>query len=123
MHDPEIQLEDGMFYLGICGPRFKNGTRILMSSFSNNSLVSRRGCGHCVHAIALTTKRARNLWAELSSYIPTPNGAFDVFVQHYTSRSDHHYYILGANKEWPRHTGHRGIAYQDRQQFRSEVWY
>jgi hypothetical protein len=123
MYHSEIQLKDGMFYLGICGPKFANNTPTLIASFSNNSLLSRRGYGHCVHAIGLTIKRARSFWGEISSYIPTPTGSFDVFMQSYSVRSGNPYYIFGGNMEWPPKTGHYGIAYQDRRRFRSEVWY
>jgi hypothetical protein len=122
MHHPEIQLTDGMFYLGICGPTYANDNRTLITSFSNNSLLTRRGYGMCTHAMGITTKRAISLWGELSSYIPTPLAAVDVYIGNYCIRSGKHYYILGANMQWPPNTGHHSIAYQDRSRFRSEVW-
>ncbi len=122
MHHPEVRLTDGMFYLGICEPSLANDNRTLITSFSNNSLLSRRGCGFCAHAMGITTKRARTFWTEISLYCPIPNGATDIYIYRYCARSGNHYYILGANMQWPPKTGHHGIAYQDRSRFRSEVW-
>jgi hypothetical protein len=123
MHHPEIQLTDGMFYLGICGPEFTNDNLTLITSFSNNSLLSRRGHGMCTHAIGLTTKRARSFWGEISSYIPTPDkSAVDVYMDNYCVRSGNRYYILGANSVYQPSNNHYGIAYQDRRRFRSLVW-
>jgi hypothetical protein len=122
MHHPEVRLTDGMFYLGICEPSLANDNRTLITSFSNNSLLSRRGCGFCAHAMGITTKRARTFWTEISLYCPIPNGATDIYIYRYCARSGNHYYILGENMQWPPKTGHHGIAYQDRSRFRSEVW-
>ena len=122
MYNPEIQFDHGMFYLGICGPQFAKDNRTLNTSFSNNTLLSRRGCGFCVHAVGFTIKRARSLWGEISIYIPAPIGAFDVFLQTYIDRSGRYPFILGANAEWPPGTGHHGVAYQDRARFGSQVW-
>jgi hypothetical protein len=124
MHHPEIQLTDGMFYLGICAPEFTNDNRTLITSFSDNSLLSRRGYGMCTHAMGLTTQRASSLWGEISSYIPTPGkSAVDVYMGNYCIRSGNRYYILGANLLYQPNNDHYGIAYQDRQRFRSLVWY
>lgn len=121
MHRPEIQLEDGLFYLGICGPKFASNNHSLIIPFTNNSLLSRKGCGRCAHGMALTTKRARNFWTEISLYCPIPNGPTDIYVDNHCLKNGD-YYVLGANLQWPPNSGHYGIAFQDRERFRSEVW-
>ncbi len=122
MHYPDVQLKHGMFYLGICGPKFPNDSHALIASFSNNSLLSRRGCGMCTHAVGLTTERARSLWGEISSYLPHPRGAVDSYIRNYCVRSGNPYYILGANLLYEPNINHYGIAYQDRERFHSEIW-
>ncbi len=122
MHHPDIQLNHGMFYLGICGPTFTHDNRTIIIPFSNNSLFSRQGYGFCAHGTGLTAKRARSFWTEISLYSPIPNGATDIYIHNYCVRSGNRYYVLGSNLQWPRGTGHYGIAYQDRGRFRSEVW-
>jgi len=122
MHHPEIQLKHGIFYLGMCAPKFTNDNGTIIARFSNNSLLSRQGHGLCAHAMGLTIKRARSFWTEISLYCPIPNGPTDIFLHHYFRKSGNRYYILGSNLQWPPHTGHFGIAYQDRKRFQSEVF-
>ncbi len=122
MHHPEIQLKHGAFYLGICGPTFSNDTQTLITLFSNNTLLSKKGCGRCLHGMGLTTKRARTFWTEISLYHPIPDGPTDIYFDKYCLKNGNLYYILGANMHWPPNTGHYGIAYQDRQRFRSQVF-
>lgn len=121
MHYPEIQLKHGVFYLGICGPTFASDNRSLITPFSNNSLITQKGCGACAHAMGLTTKRAKDFWMEISLYCPIPNGSTDTYIYNYCVKNDN-YYILGSNLQWPTNSGHYGIAFQDRQRFRSEIW-
>jgi len=122
MYHPEIQLKHGVFYLGICEPKFTNDKHTIISRFSNNNLLSRKGYGFCAHGMGLTIKRARDFWTEISLYCPIPNGSTDVYLRNYCVKSENHYYILGANLELPPSTGHYGIAYQDRNRFSSQVW-
>jgi hypothetical protein len=121
MHHPEIQLKHGVFYLGICGPTFTSDNYSLITPFSNNSLLSHTGCGRCVHAMGITTKRARDFWIEISLYYPIPNGPTDIYIHNYCAKSEN-YYILGSNLQWPPSSRHYGIAFQDRQRFPSEIW-
>jgi hypothetical protein len=72
--------------------------------------------------MGLTKKRARTFWTEISLYHPIENGPADIYIDKYCLKNENHYYILGANMEWPPKTGHYGIAYQDRQQFHTQVW-
>ena len=122
MHHRDILLKHGAFYLGMCGPKFYNDDRALKTPSSNGNLLSRQGCGRCVHGMAVTTKRARTLWTEMSLYFPNPNGPTDAYLDEYCVKSGNHYYVLGGNKEWPPNSGHGGIAYQDRERFRSGIW-
>jgi hypothetical protein len=119
MQNQEIQLDHGVFYLGICGPTFANNSRPLVTKFSNNSLLSYKGYGWCAHGMGLTTKRAKDFWLDMSLYRPTPDGAIDFFLREYCIRSRKDYYILGSNLHWPPQTGHYGIAFQDRGRFYS----
>lgn len=120
MNNPVIQLKHGLFYLGICGPKFSTDNRPIIASFSNNSLLSRKGCGRCVHAIGLTTRRLKHLWFDISLDRPVPRGPTDIFIHKYCEKNDN-YYILGSNVHSPLDSGHYGIAYQDRKTFFSEV--
>lgn len=121
MYNPEIQLKHGLFYMGICGPIFENNSQPLITPFTNNSLLSYKGCGNCAHAMGLTKRRAKNFWTDISLYCPIPNGATDIYINRYCSKNDN-YYIFGSNIEWPPNIQHYGIAFQDRDRFRSRVW-
>ncbi|UJR07948.1 hypothetical protein I4U23_012227 [Adineta vaga] len=121
MKHPEIHLKDGLFYLGICGPKFSNKTHRFITNISNRTILSSKAFGWCAHAMGLTTKRARNLWFDISLYRPNPEGSIDSFVREYSIRSKSEYYVLGSNLHWPPKTGHYGIAYQDRARFHSEM--
>lgn len=121
MDNPEIQIKDGFFYLGICGPAY-NDTQPLISKNTKNTLQSRKGCGYCLHASAITKRRSRLFWAEISSYRPSLNDAsLDLHVRSYSIRSKNYFYILGTNFLYPPGTGHYGIAYQDRGKFSTTV--
>jgi hypothetical protein len=121
MQNSEIQINHGVFYLGICGPIFSNDSRSLISTNTNNSLLSSKGYGWCAHAMGLTTKRAKDFWIEMSLYRPNPDAAIDFFLREYCIRSRNQFYILGSNLHWPPGTDHYGIAFQDRGRFRSEM--
>lgn len=121
MYNPEIQIKHGFFYLGICGPTLINDTQPLISKHSNNSLQSRKGCGFCLHASAVTTNRSRLLWTEISSYRPNIDGSLDKQMQDFCVRSKSSFYTLGTNLHYPPATGHYGIAYQDRGRFSTTV--
>ncbi|CAF4104655.1 unnamed protein product, partial [Rotaria sordida] len=121
MYHPEIQFKHGIFYLGICGPTFASDNHTLIIPFSNNSLLSHKGCGSCVHGMGLTTKRARQLWVEISLYCPIPNGPADIYIHNYCTKNGD-YYILGSNLHSPQSSDHYGIAFQDRRRFSSEIW-
>jgi hypothetical protein len=119
MQNPEIQLNHGVFYLGICGPTFPEGNAPLLSKSANNTLSSHKGYGWCTHAMGLTTKRAKTFWVEISLYRPSPEGGMDLYLVEFCSRSKNHYYTLGSNLHWPPGIGHVGIAFQDRGRFQS----
>ena len=105
-------MKDGFIYLGICGPTFDNNSQSLISKNTNNSLISQRGYGYCLHATAITVKRARLFWSEISSYRPnSPDSALDLQVRDYSIRSKQHYYTFGSNFLYPPGTGHYGIAF------------
>lgn len=118
---PEIQVKDGFFYLGVCAPTYDNTTKSLISKNTNNLLYSQRTCGFCLHATAITAKRAQLFWTEVSSYRPNVEGSLDKIMQIFCIRSKSFFYTFGTNFHWPPDTEHRGIAYQDRGRFSSTV--
>jgi hypothetical protein len=117
MDNREIQQKDGFFYLGICEPTFDNDSQPLISNDKTKGLESRKGCGTCLHASAITTNRSGLFWAEVSSYRPNLDSTMGNILQDYCVRSRNSYYILGTNFLYPPGTRHCGIAYQDRGKF------
>lgn len=68
MYDKEVQENDGLFYLGICGPTFNFTDRPLQAkAVINETVFHYRGYGFCGHALAFTTRRARLFWTDISS--------------------------------------------------------
>ena len=122
MYHPEVQIEDGVFYLGICGPTFAISDHSLPVRLSNNSLLIQKGCGRCAHGMGFTTKRAKHFWTDISLYCPIPNGPADIYIHKHCAKTGN-YYILGSNLHWPPGSRHYGIAFQDRQRFHSQVWW
>jgi hypothetical protein len=122
MYTPEVQVKDGFFYLGICGPTYPNGSTIIISDNTNGTLYSKKGCGYCLHASAITAKRARLFWTEISSYRPNPTeSSLDLHLRSYSIRSGNYFYIFGSNYLYPPGTGHFGIAFQDRGRFSTSI--
>jgi len=121
MKNPEIHLQHGFFYLGICRPKFERKSRPLITKFSNNRLLSSKGYGLCTHAMGLTTKRAKSFWTEITLYFSTPYSAIDIFLRNYCIRSGNRYYVLGSNLNGSPKTKQFGIAFQDRKTFPSRI--
>jgi hypothetical protein len=122
MYNPEIQIKDGFLFLGICGPTFDNDSPPLISKNTNNTLISQKGYGFCLHASGITAKRSRLFWTEISSYRPSsPKNALDFLFRQYCIRSKKYFYIFGTNFHYPPGTGHYGIAFQDRERFGSII--
>ena len=122
MNNPEIQVKDGFMYLGICGPTYSNETQPILLKNRNEPVISQKGYGYCLHATAITTKRSKLFWTEISSYLPDPGDvSLDYQLRQYSLRSGTSFYTLGTNFEFPPGTGHFGIAYQDRGRFWSTV--
>ena len=122
MFNPQVQLKDGFMYLGICGPKFDNDTSMLVSSDTNNTLVSQRSYGFCMHASGVTARKSLLLWAEISSYRPNAaDSSLDLQMRDYSMRSGNHYYTFGSNFLYPPGTGHFGIAFQDRGRFSTTI--
>ena len=122
MFNSEVLFKDGFMYLGICGPNFDTDTRVLVSSETNNTMISQRGYGFCMHASGITARKSRLFWSEIASYRPNaPDSSLDLQVRDYLFRSGNHYYTFGSNFLYPPGTGHFGIAYQDRGRFSTTV--
>ncbi|CAF1351716.1 unnamed protein product [Adineta steineri] len=123
MQRPQIQLEDGFFYLGICGPEYNNYSQIIISENTNNTLISQKGYGYCLHASGITAKRSKIFWDEMSSYgLNAYDQPLDSQLHEYSMRSKKHFYIFGTNFHYPSpNIRHYGIAYQDRGTFRSSI--
>jgi hypothetical protein len=122
MIHPEVQMKDGFFYLGICGPLGPNISQTIVASNTRKALFSSKGYGYCLHASAITAKRARLFWTEISSYRPNPTEkSLDFQLRVYSIRSQSTFYVFGANFQFPRKTAHYGVAFQDRGQFPTTV--
>ena len=122
MTHPQIKYHDGFFYLGACGPEYLNKTPIITIKNTNETLVSKKGYAFCLHASAITAKRSRLFWTDISSYRPGSSDlSLDLQLRDYSIRSGNHFYILGSNFEFPPLEEHYGIAYQDRGRFISTV--
>jgi len=122
MHNPEVQLKDGFLYLGICGPDFNNDSQPIISKNTNNSLISKKGYGFCLHATGITAKRAKMFWGEIASYRPNSGEkSLDYQVREYSMKSKNFFYTFGSNFHYPPGTGHYGVAFQDRGKFWSSI--
>ena len=122
INNTAIQLNDGFIYLGICGPTFSNRTRPLITKNTNETLISQKSYGFCLHASGITARRSRLFWAEISSYRPNPaNVALDSQLRDYSIRSNKHFYTFGSNFVYPPGAGHYGVAYQDRGRFSTTI--
>ena len=120
LNNPEIRKKHGFLYLGICGPIWDNVDPIISENTEKN-LTSQIGCGFCLHAAAITPRRSRFFWTEVSSYRPNDDGSLDKMVQSYCVRSGNHFYTFGSSFHYPMNTGRYGIAFQDRGRFGSTV--
>ena len=124
LYNPEIQRQDGFVYLGICGPSFLNDTKPIVAKVTanvNQTLISRKGPGCCLHASCITAKRSLLFWTEISSYRPNLDLSLDKQLNDYSIRSSTFFYTFGANLLYPPGTDHFGIAYQDRGRFSNTV--
>ena len=115
MNNRDIQMKDGFLYLGICSPTFSNTDRAILLKSTNDGVVSRKGYGPCLHASAITAKRSKLLWTEISSYRPSiSERSLDHQLQEFCMKSKTHFYTLGSNFHYPPGTAHYGIAYPAR---------
>ena len=122
MNNRQIQYNDGFLYLGICGPVYSKIHQPILIKSTNDGLLSRKGYGYCLHASAITAKRSKLLWTEISTYRPSSGElSLDFQLRLFCRRSNTNFYTLGTNLEYPPGTGHYGIAYQDRGRFESTV--
>ena len=122
MNNRGIQMNDGFFYLGICAPTYSNDDPPILLQSTNDGIISRKGYGFCLHASAITAKRAKLFWTEISSYRPgIDDRSLDHQLREFCQRSKTTFYTVGANMELAPGTGHYGIAFQDRGRFESTV--
>lgn len=117
MSNAEILREHGFFYLGRCVANYDNDSQAIVFNQTNNRLVSRKGCGLCRHATAITTQRAELFWTEIASYRPGHEGAIDYILNDYCQRNRNHFYTFGSNIQSPFDSYHTGIAFQNHQRF------
>ncbi|CAF1192285.1 unnamed protein product [Adineta ricciae] len=122
MSHPDVHLKDGFFYLGICEPKYNKDTQMIVLKDTNNSVISKRNYGYCLHATAITAKRSRIFWGEIASYRPNANEkSLDYQLREFSMRSKSYFYTFGSNLHYPPGTGHFGVAFQDRGKFWSTV--
>ena len=121
LNDPQVKTNDGFFYLGMCEPQYPRNETYTFKN-STPMLVIRKAYGFCLHASAITKKRARLFWTEISSYRPNAQEkSLDYQLRAYCERSKNLFYVVGTNFHFPPNTQHYGIAYQDRARFISTV--
>jgi len=101
-----------------CRPSFLNNTEPFIERNTNDSLISRRGYGFCLHASGITAKRSKLFWTEISSYRPNPpDSSLDFQLRGYSMRSKTYFYTFGASFDFPSLEEYSGIAYQDHSPF------
>lgn len=121
INDPQVKTQDGFFYLGMCEPQYPRNE---LYTFKNSTpmLVIPKAYGFCLHASAITKRKARLFWTEISSYRPNAQEkSLDYQLRAYCERSKHLFYVVGTNFHFPPNSQHYGIAYQDRTRFISTV--
>ncbi|UJR32546.1 hypothetical protein I4U23_020008 [Adineta vaga] len=122
MSHPGVQLKDGFFYLGICGPEYSNHTETIILKDTNSTLISKRNYGYCLHATAITAKRSLTFWSTIASYRPNANEkSLDYQLREFSMKSTNYFYTFGSNFHYPPGSGHFGVAFQDRGKFWSTV--
>ena len=123
MRDREVQLNDGFFYLGTCNSSFNVTSRPLTSNLKANHLFHHyRGHGLCSYATAITKRRARFFWTEISLYRSSEfEPTIDFYLQQYNIRSHSYFYTVGANIKWSSRIEQYGILFRDPEIFGSLV--
>ena len=117
MFNVEIERDHGFFYLGLCQGIYDNDSQPIIFNQTSHQLLSRKGCGFCRHATAITTQRAELFWTEISSYRPGLEGSIDHIFNDYCQRGGTHFYTFGANIPSPFNSLHTGIAFQNHKRF------
>lgn len=121
LNDRQIRMKDGFFYLGMCEPQYPRNESYLFKN-STNMLVVPKAYGFCLHASAITAKKAKLFWTEISSYRPNAQElSLDYQLRNYCERSKNLFYVFGTNFQCPPDSRHFGIAYQNRKRFISTV--
>lgn len=113
MTNREVQHKHGFFYLGLCRASFDEDSQSLTFNITTNQIHTRKGCGFCRYATAITNKRAELFWTEISTYRSNIEGAIDVLLYDYCLRSGEHFYTLGANFQNSSKPGQTGIAFKN----------
>ena len=122
MENPQVRMNDGFIYLGMCAPNFTTTNSTLIMKNTNETLTSQRAHGFCLHATGITAARSLLFWSHIASFRPNPDEvALDHQVREYSIRSNTNYYIFGSNFRHPPETDHHGIAFQDRERFLSTI--
>ena len=123
MHDEEVQEKDGFFFLGIYSPLFNTTDRPLQyKSITNGTFFHYKGYGSCSHAFAITTRRARLFWTDISLFRSSQDDTgIDHYIYGYCSRGSHHFYTFAANKQWSNPPQHSGLVFQNRNAFQPLV--
>lgn len=109
----EMGKDDGIIYLGTCGPEYENNSKIY---YSYDGLFElRRGVYFCTHAMAFTKWRARRIWGDFAVYkLSHGESGSDTIARQWMIRSRNFPISVAANIHWPPTTGHYGFFYQDR---------
>ena len=110
----ELAKDDGILYLGTCGPEYIDNGTIIQYSYEG-LFPYRRGVYFCTHAIAYTKRRARTIWGEFAAYRFLHNEVgSDTIARQWQRLSKTFPISVATNIHWPPGTGHFGLFYQDR---------
>jgi hypothetical protein len=113
--------DDGVLYLGTCGPEYVDN--ITTIRYSDDGLFQfRRGSYFCTHAVAYTKWRARRIWGDFAVYKFFHNEVgSDTIARQWKALSKTYPISVATNVHWPPGTGHYGFFYQDRGVFQSLI--
>lgn len=116
MTNVQVREKDGFFLLGSCESTFDEVEQGVMSSyiFQGTHLMHIKGYGFCHHASAITRKRAKLFWTEISLYRSTMfEPSIDNYIQQFCIRNQSKFYIVAANKRHQTNVQFSGLIFKD----------
>ena len=116
-HAMEIAKTDGVMYLGVCAPSAMGDT------YEHNYVESVRVFGPCAHAFGLAKWKVKSFLDALDLLTKGPNGLSILYldVQFIAYGKTRPILLVGYNLSSPYDGDHRGLFWQDRNTFKSEI--